>query len=96
MPDVNTTYGELKAYVTQLTERFIDKYIPAVPSMSPADYELDVKAYCILSHAAFEEFIEGIALDLTNYATDQWLNHRKVSDVILTLLCSHGARAFLV
>lgn len=92
MVDVNALHSELKAYVTELAAKFVDHYIPADPKASPDSYALDVKAYCVLSHAAFEEFIEGVALGLTDYATTQWLSHRKVSDVIIALLCSHGGK----
>lgn len=29
---------------------------------------------------------------MTDYATNQWLYHRKISDVIIALLCWHGAK----
>lgn len=92
MVDVNALHGELEAYVTELARKFVDGYIPADPGTPPDTYAHDVKAYCILSHAAFEEFIEGVALGLTDYATEQWLSQRKVSDVIIALLCWHGAK----
>src|SRR5262245_53883539 len=90
--DVDALHGELTTYVTDLASKFVDKYIPANPGNSPDTYAHDVKAYCILAHAAFEEFIEGVALGLTDYATEQWRSQRKVSDVILALLCWHGEK----
>jgi hypothetical protein len=95
MVDVNALHSELKAYVTELSKKFVDCYIPADPNASPDSYAHDVKAYCLLSHAAFEEFIEGVALGLTDYATQQWLSYRKVSDVIIALLCSHGGKIII-
>lgn len=92
MVDVNALHSELKAYVAELGAKFVDRHIPADPNASPDSYVYDVKAYCILSHAAFEEFIERVALGLTDYATKQWMSHRKVSDVIIALLCSHGGK----
>jgi hypothetical protein len=90
MVDVNALHGELTAYVTELAEKFVDRHIPADPSAPPDTYAYEVKAYCILSHAAFEEFIEAAALGVADYATKQWLSQRKVSDVIIALLCCHG------
>jgi len=92
MVDVNALHRELTSYVTELARKFVDGYIPADPNASPDAYAHDVKAYCILAHAAFEEFIEGVALGVTEYATNQWLLQRKVSDVIIALLCCHGAK----
>lgn len=92
MVDVDALHGELTSYVDELTKKFVGHYIPADPSVPPETYAHDVKAYCILSHAAFEEFIEGIALGVTDYATSQWLSRRKVSDVLVALLCCHGAK----
>jgi hypothetical protein len=93
MLDVNALYEDLKAYIAELGGKFVDGYIPADPGSPPDTYSHDVKAYCILSHAAFEEFIEGIALGVIDYATNQWLSpQRKVTDVIIALLCWYGAK----
>jgi hypothetical protein len=56
MVDVNAHYTELTAYVAELAQKFVNGYIPADPNTPPDAYAHDVKAYCILSHAAFEEF----------------------------------------
>lgn len=89
-PDI--LHGELTSHVAELTKKFILPYIPADPSIAPEIYAHDVKAYCMLSHAAFEEFFEGVALSVTDCAINQWLSKRKVSDVLITLLCCHGAK----
>lgn len=78
MVHVDALHGELITYITELAGKFVDRYIPADPSIPPDTYAHDVKAYCILSHAAFEEFIEGVAIGLADYATNQWLSQRKV------------------
>jgi RiboL-PSP-HEPN len=92
MVDVNALHGELKTYVNDLAVKFIDNYLPAKPEITPDIYAHDVKAYCILAHAAFEEFIEGVALGLMDYATQRWQFQRRMSDVILALLCRHGEK----
>lgn len=92
MVHVDTLHGELTSHVAELTKKFVAPYIPTDPSITPETYAHDVKAYCMLSHAAFEEFFEGIALGVTDYATNQWLSQRKVSDVLMALLCWHGAK----
>jgi len=71
MVDIDALHKELTSHVDELTQKFLATYIPADPSIPPESYAHDVKAYCMLSHAAFEEFFEGIALSLTEYATNK-------------------------
>ncbi|MDF0676572.1 MAG: HEPN domain-containing protein [Nitrospira sp.] len=92
MVDVNALHGELTRYVGELAAKFVNQYIPANPETSPDTYAHDVKAYCILAHAAFEDFIEEVALSLTDYAAEQYRSQRKISDVTLALLCRYGAK----
>ncbi|HNP84400.1 MAG TPA: HEPN domain-containing protein [Nitrospira sp.] len=92
MVDIDALHKELTSHVDELTQKFLATYIPADPSIPPESYAHDVKAYCMLSHAAFEEFFEGIALSLTEYATNKWLAERKVNDILIALLCWHGAK----
>jgi hypothetical protein len=44
-----------------LKARFLARFLPANPEHTPADFEHDVKAFSILSHAAFEEFVEAVS-----------------------------------
>ena len=51
---------ELKEDIQKLEETFIHQFIK---NRTPRqDYEHNVKAYCVLCHAALEEFFESIAL----------------------------------
>lgn len=75
----------LKANIAEIQKSFIEKYIPADPSHTPDVYQHDVKAYCILSHAIFEEFVEIISLEIMKNVADTWLNSRLLSDALLAL-----------
>jgi hypothetical protein len=92
MIDVDAEYKELCAYIKELAVKFIDKHLPADPSIEPSAYAHDVKAFCVLSHAAFEEFIEQVVLAVSSHAVDRWLARKRVNDVILALLSWHGAK----
>lgn len=92
MVDVDALHKDLTTYVNALAAKFVDGHIPAVPGTPPESYEDHVKAYCILAHAAFEEFIERVALGLMDYATERWQSQRRTSDVILALLCRYGEK----
>jgi hypothetical protein len=61
MADVENIFSALELEVKELRSRFIDKFIPANPEHEPSDFEHDVKAFSVLCHAAFEEFIETIS-----------------------------------
>lgn len=92
MFDVNALYAELQDYLDELASKFVDKYIPADPAVSPSDYSHDVKAYCVLAHAAFEEFIEAVVLAVIDNAVNKWIKQRTSDDVLIALLCWHGAK----
>lgn len=61
MSDLDDNYNSLISELAELDKLYIAKYIPADPATTPAEYEYDVKAFCIFSHAAFEEFVEAIS-----------------------------------
>jgi len=62
---MNTTeqlFYNLVKYIIRLYREFIEEYIKN-SDLKPTDKEMDsVKAFCVLSHAAFEDFFEQIAL----------------------------------
>jgi hypothetical protein len=88
---IDALFGDLSGYTDELAEKFVNRFLPADPATPPDAYALDVRAYCLLAHAAFEEFIEAVASEVLERVATDWLLHRKVSDVLLTLLCWHGS-----
>lgn len=92
MADVNALFGDLTGYCQELAAKFVDTYIPADPSTDPTTYAHDVRAYCVLCHAAFEEFVEAVVLIVAKHSVDQWITARKTTDTVIALLCWHGAK----
>ena len=87
------TFAELKTdldvEIAQLDKRFIDAWIPALPHHAPDDFQHDVKAYCVLAHAAFEEFVEDASLIAVKNAREAWLQ-KKFSPATVALLATYG------
>lgn len=63
--ELNDRFSALENHIAELLIRYIDSHKD--PMEHPSDYSLDVHSFCILSHAAFEEFIE----DVTLYSVDR-------------------------
>lgn len=85
-------FKSLSVLLQEYEERFIKPYMPTDPSVGPSIYELDVKAYCLLSHAAFEDFFESVALNLMSLSIKKWISSKDVTDTLLMLLCSYGLK----
>ena len=73
-------------HITQLENRYIRKYLPANPELQPSEYEYDVKAFCLFSHAALENYFETIAEKIMIDSIEQWKLSRKISPPLITLL----------
>ena len=58
--DLVKRYDQLELHILELMYRYIDTHND--PMQGPDDYNLDVHSFCILCHAAFEEYIEDITL----------------------------------
>lgn len=62
---------ELSDFLKKLEENFLSKHIANQVAVED-EYDLDVRAYCVLAHAAFEQFFE----ELSQYAAEnimaQW------------------------
>ncbi len=72
MSDFENLLKELKKHIEDLQKTFIDAFIPTDPSTGPEEYEHQVRAYCILCHAAFEEYFENIALKVMSLSLNEW------------------------
>jgi len=92
LPAIEKLLIELKEQIDSLDTRFVAPHIPADPATSQKDLEHDVRAFCVLCHAAFEEFFESTALILAKFAAEQWKTARKANDVIIALLSWHGSK----
>lgn len=83
-------FAGLEAQLLVYKERFIDPHLPAKPGIEPSSYELDVKAFCLLVHAAFEDYFEKMCLHLMQHAIDAWISSKTLTDTLLILLCHYG------
>lgn len=85
---VKNLQDDLDIELSSLQKRFIDRWVPADPLLGPADFEHDVKAYCVLAHAAFEEFVEELSILAMKSALVAW-NTRRFSYGTMALLCGY-------
>jgi len=88
MSEFDDLYSELTSYINILELRFLNRFLAADvdPFLPPSEYELDVRAYCILSHAALEDFFEQTAQKIMTKSLDEWANSNfKINDSLLTL-----------
>jgi hypothetical protein len=95
MADLNQLLAGLSGEIAGLETRFISKWIPADPSVLPSEFEHDVKAFCVLAHAAFEEFVEEISLIVMKSAKDAWLNQR-FSKAAMAMLLAYQPKLEIV
>ncbi|WPB80535.1 HEPN domain-containing protein [Archangium violaceum] len=90
-PDVSLR--NLREAIRKLEAKFLVKHL-ASTSLSPLSDQdaLDVDAFVVLSHAAFEEYFESIALWVLDQSVDAWKNGRQTKSVS-TLLLHLGTRS---
>ena len=89
MNEFEKLLSELREDIEELEETFIHQFIKdptARPDARPDEYEFHVKAYCVLCHAAFEEYFESIALKVMHQCLDEWLDSGKYADTLVTLV----------
>lgn len=80
---------QLELYLLEVEEKYLDSHMGTMEP--PSDYMFDVKCYCILCHAAFEEFVENVCITLLNETCDKFLAHQCYSYSTLCLLHFMGA-----
>ena len=56
MNEFDKLYDATIKYIDSVENTYLTKYLKD-KTTSPSEYDLDVKSYCILCHAAFEEFV---------------------------------------
>lgn len=82
---IDKIYKETDDYVRTLESAFIAKHL-ANPLAGPSDYDYDVKSFCILCHAALEDFAETLALKVMAHAIEQFTLTHTLSESLITLL----------
>ena len=76
----------LEKHIAELEGKFIKPHVPTLPTTTPESYDLDVRAYCVLSHAAFEQYVEEVSLNLALDAVKGWLQNKSLNRTLLGLL----------
>lgn len=86
MTEFDKKFEYLKIYINELDNKFISGFLVPDLTVDAEVYELDVRAYCILSHAAFEHYFEEIAEKVMIKSLDNWLGPKKeINDSLLAL-----------
>lgn len=88
MVNIQESLDKLELYLLELEDKYID--IHRDPLENPEAYKLDVRSYCVLSHAAFEEFVENVCLCALNEIEDKFVNTQRISYSTLCLLHFNG------
>jgi hypothetical protein len=83
--EIDIIYTATETYISSLEKSFLDKHLEN-PLSTPDDYDYDVKSYCILCHAALEDYMETIALKVLDKAIENYVNHHHLSESIVTLM----------
>ncbi len=78
--------AELDGQIKLISDEFISRYLPANPEDGPDVYHQHVKAFCILAHAAFEDFVERTSLALMMHAVEVWYKDRTLTTPLVSLL----------
>lgn len=82
--------SDLENHVAGLRGRFLAPFLPTDPAHRPQDYDHDVKAACVLAHAAFEEFVEQVSLHVMSKSLEKWQKDRHANNAVLALCLCHG------
>lgn len=85
MTDIDKLYNDTEKYIEELEFKFLNKYLTN-PTSTPIDFNNDVKSYCILSHAAFEDFVETLALAVMEKTIHNFTFQHKITQPLITLM----------
>src|SRR5882762_9057412 len=91
MNDATTLFAQLEKHLARLEESFIKSFLTAATA-NPLDYDLPVRAYCVLSHAALEEYVEEAAMYVMTQSIDEFVMKQKYRDTLLTLATCYGLK----
>lgn len=83
--DLENKYKDLEKHILELGIKYIELHND--PLENPNDYKLDVNSFCILCHAAFEEFLEDVTLYSIDHIEREFNSKiRKISYATICLL----------
>lgn len=92
MTKFDELYKSLDEEIMNLKSRYIMGHIPAKPESGPDVFSYDVKAFCLMSHASFEEFVEAVSETVMSEIESDFLNKKiKLSTACFILNYGRGS-----
>src|SRR5688500_11722720 len=77
----------LKRFMVSIEGQFLSRHLPSTSLGTPTESEvLDVAAYVVLAHGAFENFVEGVGLWALERLEHSWTRRRRASRCTASLL----------
>ena len=85
----------LKRFVSEVEIRYLGVYLAAPPTLAAPtrNEELDVAAFTVLAHGAFENYVEGVAVWALGKYTGNWIKRRRAGKGTAALLLT-SAKAY--
>ena len=85
-------FRALKRFVTELENRFLARHLVST-TLGPQTREdaLDVAAYVVLTHGAFENFVEGLGLWILEKLERTWLYKKRATRSAASVLLYQAA-----
>ncbi len=89
MASIEDSLQDLRDEIDELNRRYLVQYFPAQPEHTPDLFEYDVKSFCVLAHACFEEFVEQVSESILNEIPKDFQN-KKISLSTAALLLTYA------
>ena len=88
--DIDSELSKLRSCVVELQCEYLLPYIGGGLGTPSNRQILDIRAFCVLSHAAFENYAEELSMALMIESVHQFEYHKKISLSLLTLIHFHA------
>lgn len=83
---------QLKRFVIKLENHFLLRHLGTATLSPPSEAEvLDVASYVVLTHGAFENFVEGLSLWALSRLEQSWLLRKRATRCTASLLLFYPA-----
>ena len=97
MNEFEKLLSELREDIEELEKTFVRGFIDdrkKKPDQvaDPDEYEHHVKAYCVLCHAALEEYFKDVARAVMKRCIKEWIYLRKYTDTLVILVSYYGQK----
>jgi len=89
MPDFDAMFEALKVEIQSLSGQFLNQFLPANPEHKPENFQYQIKAFSVLSHAAFEHYVESVSEAMLKKVESDFLG-KKTSLSTLCLISAYG------